>query len=69
MIAFITFLDDEIAVQEYIFGVKVPYKCMIISKTMPHNRLPKTYESCMSFPLLSKLDLTLSSMDHVVGHG
>jgi hypothetical protein len=25
MIAFITFLNDDIAVQEYIFGAKVPY--------------------------------------------
>jgi hypothetical protein len=38
MIAFITFLNDEIVVQEYIFGAKVPYTCMIISKMTPHNK-------------------------------
>jgi hypothetical protein len=25
MIALITFLDDKIAIQEYIYGVKIPY--------------------------------------------
>jgi hypothetical protein len=25
MIALITFLNDEIAIQEYIYGVKIPY--------------------------------------------
>jgi hypothetical protein len=38
MIVFITFLNDIIIVQEYIFGAKVPYTFMIISKMTPHNK-------------------------------
>jgi hypothetical protein len=35
IIAFITFLNDKIVVQENIFGAKVSYTCMIILKTTP----------------------------------
>jgi hypothetical protein len=59
-IAFITFLDDVISVQEYIYGMKILYghnqDCIVCVKAV--------YLS----PPLSKLDLTLFSMYRDVGH-
>jgi hypothetical protein len=68
MIALITFLNDEIAVQEYIYGAKIAYMHDNFKNNAPQKRLHNTYECHVSFPPLSKPDLMLSSMDRDAGH-
>jgi hypothetical protein len=68
MIALITFLNDEIGVQEFIYGVKILYMHDNFKNNAPQYRLHNMYESRVSFPPLSKPDLTLSSMDRDTSH-
>jgi hypothetical protein len=56
IIAFITFLNDEIVVQEYISSAKIPYMHANFKNNAPQKRLPNTYESRVSFsPLLNDM--------------